>query len=138
MEPHGPFGHLQHKLWQKEGSGVKPAVWLPTTKSWELTRPRCVQVECNTSLKSFRGELKIYFRPHLNQRSEQRVMTSQSPTNPNRDNFETPPWESRDKKPFRCGCRGKAQSIIYGGRWWLPSSPGCGESCESRVTHGLS
>jgi hypothetical protein len=23
---HGPFGHLQHKLWQKEGPGVKLAV----------------------------------------------------------------------------------------------------------------
>jgi hypothetical protein len=23
---HEPFGHLQHKLWQKEGSGVKLAV----------------------------------------------------------------------------------------------------------------
>jgi hypothetical protein len=26
----------------------------------------------------------------------------------------------RTKKPFGCGCRGKAQSILYGGRWWLP------------------
>jgi hypothetical protein len=30
------------------------------------------------------------------------------------------------------------QSILYGGRWWLPPSPGCGESCESRVARGLS
>jgi hypothetical protein len=28
--------------------------------------------------------------------------------------------------------------IYYGGRWWLPSSPGCGESCESIVARGLS
>jgi hypothetical protein len=33
------FRHLQHKLWLKEGSKVKLAVWLPTTKSWESTRP---------------------------------------------------------------------------------------------------
>ncbi len=26
MASHEPFGHLQHKLWQKEGSGVKLAV----------------------------------------------------------------------------------------------------------------
>jgi hypothetical protein len=26
MASHGPFGHLQHKLWQKEGSRVKLVV----------------------------------------------------------------------------------------------------------------
>jgi hypothetical protein len=35
MASHEPFGHLQHKLWQKEGSGVKLAILLPTTKSRE-------------------------------------------------------------------------------------------------------
>jgi hypothetical protein len=39
MALHGPFGHLQHKLWQKERSGVKLAVWFPTTKSRESTDP---------------------------------------------------------------------------------------------------
>jgi hypothetical protein len=28
--------------------------------------------------------------------------------------------------------------ILYGGRWWLPPSSGCGESSESKVAHGLS
>jgi hypothetical protein len=28
-------------------------------------------------------------------------MTLQSGESPNRDSFGTPPWESRDKKPFR-------------------------------------
>jgi len=32
MASHEPFGHLQHKLWLKEGSAVKLIVWLPTTK----------------------------------------------------------------------------------------------------------
>jgi len=41
MALHEPFGHLQHKLWQKERPRVKLAVWLPTTKSRESTRPRC-------------------------------------------------------------------------------------------------
>jgi hypothetical protein len=44
----------------------------------------------------------------------------------------------RDKKPFGCGPRGELQSIIYGGRSWLPPSSGHGESCESRIAHGLS
>jgi hypothetical protein len=108
-------------------------VWLPTTKSQKSTRPWCVQVECDTHLESSQGELQVCFIPHLNRRFEQRVMTSQSPRNPNRDNFGTPPWESWDKKSFKCGCRKEAQSILYGGRWWLPPSPGRGESNESRV-----
>jgi hypothetical protein len=66
-------------------------------------------------------------------------MTSQSLGNPNRDNFETPPWESRDKKPFECGCGGVTQRILYGGRWWLPQvramvslvSPGFPVACPS-------
>jgi hypothetical protein len=58
-------------------------------------------------------------------------MSSQSGGNSNRDSFETPPWESRDKKPFGCRWRRETQRIIYGGRWWLPSSPGRGESSES-------
>jgi hypothetical protein len=33
---------------------------------------------------------------------------------------------------------GVAQNILYGGRWWLPPSPGQGESSESRVASGLS
>jgi hypothetical protein len=42
MGSHDPFGHLKHKLWPKERMGLKLAVWLPTTKSWELTRYPCV------------------------------------------------------------------------------------------------
>jgi hypothetical protein len=34
--------------------------------------------------------------------------------------------------------RGVKQRILYGGRWWLPPSPGRGESSESKVAHGLS
>jgi len=65
-------------------------------------------------------------------------MTSQSPGSSNWDSFGTPLWESRDKKPFGCECHGKAQSILYGGRWRLPPNLGRGESCESRVACGLS
>jgi hypothetical protein len=115
MGSHEPFGHLQHKLWQKERSGVKLAVWLLTTKSRESTQPRYVQEECNTPLESSRQELPLFFRPRPNQRFEQRVIVPQSCESPNRDSpncgsFGTPPWESWDKKPFGCGCRGEAQS----------------------------
>ncbi len=133
MALHEPFGHLQHKLWSKEGPGVKLAVWLLTTKSQESTRPRCVQVECDTPLESSWGELQVFFKPHSNQRSELGVMSSQSLKSPNRDNFGTSLWESRDKKPFGCRCRGQTQRILYEGRWWLPPSPGRGESSESML-----
>jgi hypothetical protein len=44
MGLHDPFGHLKHKLWPKEGSGVKLAIWLLTTKSWKSTRFPCVHI----------------------------------------------------------------------------------------------
>jgi len=38
-----------------------------------------------------------------------------------------------------CGAsRGVTQRILYGGRWWLPLSPGRGESNESKVARDLS
>jgi hypothetical protein len=57
-------------------------------------------------------------------------MNAQSPGSPNRDNFGTSFWESREKRPFGCKCRGEAQRILYGGWWWLPLSPGHGESSD--------
>jgi len=65
-------------------------------------------------------------------------MNVQSPGSPNQDSFGTPLWESREKVPFRCKCDGETQRILYGGRWWLPPSPGRGESSESKVACGLS
>ncbi len=59
-----------------------------------------MQVQCDTSLESFQGELQVCFRPHPNRSSEQTIMTSQNVESPNRDNFEIHPWESYDKKPF--------------------------------------
>jgi hypothetical protein len=130
MALHEPFRHLQHKLWSKERSGVKLLVWLPITKSQESTRFQCVQVECDTPLKSSWRELQPCFRPHPNRRLELGVMSSQSLGSPNWNNFGTPPWEYWDKKPFECRSCGRTQRILYGGRWWLPPSPGRGESNE--------
>jgi hypothetical protein len=51
-------------------------------------------------------------------------MNAQSPESPNRDSFGTPFWESWEKVSFGCKCNGETQRILYGGRWWLPPSPG--------------
>jgi hypothetical protein len=130
MASHEPFGHLQPKLWAKEGPGIKLAIWFPTTKSRESTRIRGQQVECYTALESSQGELQDCFRPHPNRRSEQDIMDVQSPGSANWDNFGTPLWESWEKVTFECRCSGVTQRILYGRRWWLPPSPGRGESSE--------
>jgi hypothetical protein len=65
-------------------------------------------------------------------------MAPQNCGSSNVGNFVTPLRESQDKKPFECSPRKEVQNILYGGRWWLPPSSGRGESCESKVAHGLS
>jgi len=134
MASHEPFGHLQPKLWAKEGPGVKLALWLPTTKSRESTSSRRLQMEWDGALESSWGELQLWFRPHSNRRSESRVVSVQSPKSPTRDSFGTPPWESRENVPFGCSSHGELQRILYGGRRWLPPSPGCGESSVSKCS----
>jgi hypothetical protein len=123
MASHEPLGHLQPKLWAKEGPRVKLAVWLPTTKSQESIQIRRQQVECDTTLEISQRELQDCFRPHPNRRSEQEVMDAQSFRSANWDNFGTPLWEFREKMTFGCRCNGVTQRILYGGRWWLPPSP---------------
>jgi hypothetical protein len=62
MASHWPFGHLQPKLWAKEGPGVKLAVWLPTIKSRESTCSRRRLEECDMALESSWWELQLWFR----------------------------------------------------------------------------
>jgi len=90
------------------------------------------------ALESFQGELQFWFRPHSNWRSESEDMNSQRPKIVTRNSFGTPPWESWEKEPFECSLHQELQRILYGGRWWLPPSPGRGESSESKLTRGLS
>ncbi len=82
MASHWPFGHLQTKLWAKEGSGVKLAVWLPTTKSRESTFFRPPNWECDKSLERSRRGLHVWFRPCRDQTLQSGVMSSQSPGTP--------------------------------------------------------
>jgi hypothetical protein len=112
--------------------------WLPTIGSWGSIQFPFVQVVCDMPLESSRWRLQLRFRLHPNCRFAQEVMNLQSCGSPNLSNFETPTWESQDKSPFGCHSGGEVQSILYGGRWWLPPNPNCGESCESKVVRGSS
>jgi hypothetical protein len=78
MASHWPFGHLQPKLWAKEGPGVKLAVWLPTTKSRESTSSRSPNWKCDMALESSRRELQLWFRTCLNPSLGRGAMAVQS------------------------------------------------------------
>jgi hypothetical protein len=83
-------------------------------------------------LERFRRELQLWFRPRRDRTLQSGNMNSQSSGTPTWDSFGTPTWESREKEPFGCNLGGELQRILYGGRWWLPPSPGRGESCVSK------
>jgi hypothetical protein len=59
MASHEPFGHLQPKLWAKEGPGIKLAVWLPTTKSRESTWPRRALASATWRWKTLKESYQI-------------------------------------------------------------------------------
>ncbi len=116
MGSHCSFGHLKHKLWPKERSGVKLPIWLPTRKSQESTRFTWLQRACDIPLERSRRKLQLCFRPHLDPRSTRKVIGLQSCKSPNLGDFGTPTWESRDKKPFGWGPRGEVQGEPLAGR----------------------
>ncbi len=64
------------------------------------------------ALESSRGELQLWFKIRPNPSLGREVMNAQSPESPNRDSFETPPWESREKEPFGCSLGEELQKIL--------------------------
>jgi hypothetical protein len=97
MGLHDPFGYLKYKLWPKERSRVKLAVWFPTTKSRESTWLPPLKMACNISLESSQEGLQLCCRPHLNLKFSHKVMGPQSHESPNFGNFGILIWKSRDK-----------------------------------------
>jgi hypothetical protein len=82
MPSHWKFGHLQPKLWAKEGPGVKLAVWLPTTKSRESTSSRRPIWVCDMALERSRQGIQLWSRPRCNPNLQSRVMAVQSSGSP--------------------------------------------------------
>ncbi len=82
MVSHWSFGHLQPKLWAKEGPRVKLTVWLPTTKSQESTSSWHPIWVCNIALERSRQGLQLWFRPRHNWTLQSGVMAIQSSGSP--------------------------------------------------------
>jgi hypothetical protein len=98
MGSHCSFRHLKHKLWPKEGPGVKVPVWLSTRKSQESTQFTWLQTMCHIPLESFWRELQLCFRPHFDRRSTRKVMGLQSCESPHWCNFKTFIRDFRERK----------------------------------------
>jgi hypothetical protein len=69
-----PFEYLKHKLWPKERSGIKLAIWFLITKSRESTQFPCVQVAWDITLESFWQRIQLCFRPHFNPKSTSEIV----------------------------------------------------------------
>jgi hypothetical protein len=67
---------------------------------------------CDMALESSQGEIQFWLKPRPDSSSGREVMDAQSPESSNRDNFGTPPWESREKEPFGCSLRAELQRIL--------------------------
>jgi hypothetical protein len=129
MGSHDSFEYLKHKLWPKEGLGVKVQIWLMTTKSQEAPWNTCVKVACYVFLESSWQGLQLCFRLHLIWTSSQEVMAFQNVKSHNFGNFETLTWESRDKMTFGCSPmvnykkyykgEGKVVVSFKFGPWWF-------------------
>jgi hypothetical protein len=121
MDLHDPFEHLKHKLWPKEGPGIKLAIWLLTTKSRESPRFLGVQVAYDIPLKISWQGLQLCFRPHLNGPTKSR---------------ESKKWEFRDShlgvpkqnaiwmgggswRGIKYTIRGKVVASPKSGLWWV-------------------
>jgi hypothetical protein len=135
---HDSFGYLKHKLWPKERSGVKLAIWLPTTKSQESSWFPYVKVACHILLKISWQGLQLCLRPHFNWMFAHKVMGFQNWGNSNFGDFETTTWNPRTKWNLSVGLVAMHRKYYKGGRWWLPPNLSRGESCESMFARGSS
>jgi hypothetical protein len=128
MSSHDPFGHLKHKLWPKERSRVKLAIWLPTTKRQKSTQFPCVQVVCNMPLKIYQRGLQLCFRPHPDRRFAHKVIAPQSRGNSNLGNFGTfilgvprqkAIWMWASWRGVEYTIWGKVVASFKSGLWWV-------------------
>jgi hypothetical protein len=82
---------------QKNGPRVKVSIWLLTTKNQESPWNTCVHVVWHILLESSQQGLQLCFKPHLNQKFAQEIMSFQSAKSSNFGNLGLPSWESWNK-----------------------------------------
>jgi hypothetical protein len=129
MGLHDPFEYLKHKLWLKEGLGIKVPIWPPTTKSQEspwfylhVGGVPYIFAKLSTratTLLHTSPQLKLCtqsYEPPKCQKSQFQELSRQN------DIWMQPSW--------------LIIKNTMGGRRWLPPSPSCGESYESVYAHG--
>jgi len=127
-----PFGHIKHKLWPKEGSWVKLLIWFPTIKSQEsldflACRWRAIYYwkdfdkgyNFASNLISIEGLHIELWAPKVVGIPALRILGVPGQN----DIWVLVPWPGIE--------------YIIRGRWCLPPSPRCGESCESTFAYGL-
>jgi hypothetical protein len=71
----------------------------------------CMQV-CHIFLENSRKNLQLFFKPCLNWRSTQEIMSLQSGQSPDFKNFGTPNLGVLGKMTFGCSPYGQAQKIL--------------------------
>ncbi len=97
MGSHYPFEYLWHKLWSKEGPGVKLLIWLPTIKSWESPWFTCAQGACHIPLENFWQGLQLFFKVCVNQRLHKKLWISKVMKVPISRIARLSFWESQEK-----------------------------------------
>jgi hypothetical protein len=119
MGPHDLFGHLKHKLWPKEKSGIKLTIWLLTIKSQESTRFPCVHMTWKILLENFGWGLQLFFKPHLNGSDAHKVMGPQSHGNPNFGKIQNVIWMWALWRGTKYTIKGKMVASRKSEPWWV-------------------
>jgi len=104
--------HLgKHKLWPKEGSGVKVPIWFLVTKSRELPWFTYMQMACHIPLENSWKGLQFCFTPHLNLRFEKKLWTSKVAKSQFREFRDSQVWSIGTK--WHLGARPMARNREY-------------------------
>ncbi len=133
MGSHDPFGHLQHKLWQKERSWVKIGNLTPDHKKSGIDPTSVCAGGVRYTVENFQWELQLCSKPHPNQSSEHEFITLQSCGSSNFGNFGTPSkvpkqraiWMWASQRGAKYTKWRKVVASLESGPWWVLWIRGC-------------
>jgi hypothetical protein len=128
---HDPFEHFKHKLWPKEGLGI----------NWPLKVKNCFDfLTCKWHATYCWKDFNKGYNLSLDLISIEGLYTKLWAPK-----VVIVPILGISRFPFgspgtkwHLGASPVDKHKVEGGRWWLPPSPSCGESCESVVARGSS